>query len=882
MKSWLISSLVILVAANAIPADEVDYAKDIKPLLAEKCGSCHGPLKQESGLRLDAGQLILQGSLDHRIVEPGNPDTSLMIERVSSSDPDAQMPPPGDGEPLSQQQIALLQQWIENGAAFPADEAVLEDPSQHWAYQIPRKTAPPTVAGSPDIHPIDAFVRAQQLQAGLQPLEQADRYTLLRRIYFDLIGLPPSREAINEFIANDSDRAIEQTIDQLLENPHFGERWGRHWMDVWRYSDWDGYKNELRGSQRHIWHWRDWIVRSLNDDKPYDRMILEMLAGDELAPTDPEALAATGYLARNYHKSNRNIWLDATVEHTAKAFLAMTLNCARCHDHKYDPISQQAYYEFRAIFEPHQVRTDRIPGQPDSALDGIPRAYDAELAAKTFLYLAGDEKRPDKDRAIIPGVPPIVGGELEVRPIRHPAESYQPQLRDFVITEESTKLQNAKRAAANKFRQSTHQPLPFFEFRAAEAAVNSYQARLAAERAKLDDHADGKHLESLTRNAASSERAFNFHNARLQLAKKQAQLNSMLSRKPDDEKKWQAGLDQLKQEIANADKQLDSTRTALQQTDHHYQAIGKIYPQTSTGRRLALARWIANNRNPLTARVAVNHIWMRHFGEPLVDNVFDFGLRSPRPMHQALLDWLAVDLMEHDWSLKHLHRLILTSQTWQQASSSDSREAELNRNLDPDNRYFWRMNARRMDAEIIRDNVLAVAGQLDPTLGGPEIDFRQGETSRRRSLYLRHAYEKQMTMLVIFDAANPNDCYRRSESVIPQQALALINSPISLDQSRILARKIETELTHQANRSAPSFLEAAFLQTIGRPPTAGESEACLQFLQQQTELLSNTQPLTEIKGAASGTVQASEDQEIRARENLVHVLMNHNDFLTVR
>jgi hypothetical protein len=273
---------------------------------------------------------------------------------------------------------------------------------------------------------------------------------------------------------------------------------------------------------------------------------------------------------------------------------------------------------------------------------------------------------------------------------------------------------------------------------------------------------------------------------------------------------------------------------------------------------------------------------MRHFGEPLVDNVFDFGLRSPRPMHQALLDWLAVELMENHWSFKHIHRLILTSKTWQQASSSNSQSSERNRNLDPDNRYFWRMNARRMDAEIIRDNLLAASGQLDETMGGADIDFLQGEISRRRSIYLRHAYEKQMTMLVIFDAANPNECYRRSESVIPQQALALVNSGISLDQSRILAKQIETEITSDQANFNRCFIESCFLQTLGRPPQESEANACLSFLVQQAQLLANPDSLTESKGTAAGTVKPSPDPTTRARENLVHVLMNHNDFLTVR
>jgi hypothetical protein len=277
---------------------------------------------------------------------------------------------------------------------------------------------------------------------------------------------------------------------------------------------------------------------------------------------------------------------------------------------------------------------------------------------------------------------------------------------------------------------------------------------------------------------------------------------------------------------------------------------------------------------------------MRHFGAPLVENVFDFGLRSPQPDHALLLDWLAVELMENNWSLKHLHRLILTSRTWQQSSSpgaeTDPEKMAQNRAIDPDNKLLWRMNARRLDAEIIRDNMLAVAGQLDPKIGGPDIDFRNGETSRRRSIYLRHAYEKQMRMLVLFDAANPIECYRRSESIVPQQALALVNSSICLDNSRLLARQLWSELAERNEQSETQFLNAAFRQLLGRPPVPTEIEASLEFLVQQTDLLSNTKDLERFASGQPAIVKPSQASESRARENLVHVLMNHNDFVTVR
>src|SRR5262249_54958315 len=269
------------------------------------------------------------------------------------------------------------------------------------------------------------------------------KHVLLRRIYLDLIGLPPTREELHAFLADESPDAYEKVVDRLLSSPQYGERWGRHWMDVWRYADWAGYGAEVRDSQKHIWRWRDWIIESLNQDKGYARMVQEMLAGDELEPTNPDVLRATGFLARNWYKFNRNVWLDNTVEHTAKAFLGVTLNCARCHDHMFDPISQKEYYSFRAFFEPHDVRTDRLPGQPDLSKDGIPRAFDAQLTTPTFLFVRGNEANPDKTTALTPGVPAALGGRpLDVKPVPLPLSASVPDKRDFVVAESLAAARN--------------------------------------------------------------------------------------------------------------------------------------------------------------------------------------------------------------------------------------------------------------------------------------------------------------------------------------------------------------------------------------------------------------------------------------------------------
>ncbi len=296
------------------------------------------------------------------------------------------MPPASEGEGLSGKEIALLRDWIDQGAAGPADEKPEPDPKDHWAFRAPVRPELPRLGGDArPRNPIDAFLAAARRNAGLTPQPPADRPTLLRRVYLDLVGLPPSREQLQAFLADTAPDAYERVVDRLLASPQYGERWGRHWMDIWRYSDWWGLGDEVRNSQKHIWHWRDWIVESLNADKGYDQMLREMLAADELYPDDLDRLRATGFLARHYFKFNRNTWLDETVEHTSKAFLGLTMNCAKCHDHKYDPIAQADYYRFRAFFEPYQVRTDEVPGEADPEKDGIPRAFDCNLDAPTYL-----------------------------------------------------------------------------------------------------------------------------------------------------------------------------------------------------------------------------------------------------------------------------------------------------------------------------------------------------------------------------------------------------------------------------------------------------------------------------------------------------------------
>ncbi|MFO0840815.1 MAG: DUF1549 and DUF1553 domain-containing protein [Gemmataceae bacterium] len=588
-------------------------------------------------------------------------------------------------------------------------------------------------------NPVDAFLAAGHAKLDLRPRPEAPKHVLLRRVYLDLIGLPPSREQLRAFLADPSPDAYEKVVEHLLSSPLHGERWGRHWMDVWRYADWAGYGAEVRDSKKHIWHWRDWIVESLNQDKPYDRMVHEMLAADELAPADPGALRATGFLVRNWYLFNRNVWLDRIVEHTGKAFLGVTLNCARCHDHFYDPLTMRDYYAFRAIFEPHDVRTDRVPGVADVNLDGLPRVYDASPGVPTYVFERGDPASSDRTKVIAPGVPEALGGAFRPTPVPLPRVAWDHDRRPLAV------------------RESKKYPVP----------------------------------------------------------------------------------------------------------------PGMVFPATSSGRRLALARWITDRDNPLAARVLVNHAWQRHFGKALVPSEFDFGRNGQRPTHPALVDWLAAEFVEGGWSMKALHRLMVTSAAYRMDSTADG--AMLAR--DPDNRLLWRMNSRRMEGEAIRDTLLSLAGQLDLTMGGPDIDHKLGLTVGRRSVYFQHAAEKQMEFLLTFDAASVNECYRRTESVVPQQALALANSTLAVAMSRRLAGRLARE---------GDFVGAAFEHVLGRAPTGRERQECEAFLKEQAALLAEPAKLTAFASGSGGEVPASPDAAQRARESLVHALFNLHELVTIR
>lgn len=872
---------------------------------------------------------------------------------------------PLGGKPLPEEQIVILEKWITEGAPFAealASPAAVKKPVavDHWAFKKPVRPATPNTKSAAWVrNPIDAFLAADWEANKLEHAGEADQRVLLRRLYLDLTGLPPTPEEMRAFLADKSPKAYENKVDELLSSPRYALRWARHWMDIWRYSDWYGRRplNDQRFSHRHIWRWRDWIVDSLREDKPYDRMIQEMIAGDEIAPNDPKTLRATGYLVRSFHRFNRNVWLQDTVEHIGFGMLGLTMKCARCHDHKYDPIAQEDYYKLRAFFEPYDVRHDRVPGQSNINEDGLVRVFEAPprkggiepyfppIYKDTFRFIRGDETNPDKT-PLSPAVPSLFGKyDLHITPVKLTAEEHIPDLRPFVredllreadldVRNAEVALQTSRRLLAqaeqharagatatardakptvdyatkvaplfNRACRSCHGGIgastiakgglmltsldkilkggwkhgpaivagdsrnsPLIRFVKGELTPRmplGGEALPAADIDLLEKWIDemppadpAKALESARKREALAEKHVATLNlarpaveARIaaDLAKHRSQANAVdlakaateaertYARAQAEELSFEAQQLLADNKSAAAKTKFEAAAKALAQAAENYTPVFEVYPEESSGRRTALAKWLTSRENPLTARVAINHIWLRHFGKPFVRTVTNFGRNGAKPVNQPLLDWLAVELMENGWSMKHIHRLILTSSAYRMASTG------------PDTEHFTRVAPHRMEAEVLRDSVLYLAGVLDESESGPDIDENDALKSRRRSLYIRQSPETRAEFLKLFDQPDPTDCYIRTESVIPQQALAVANSTLSLDAARLLADRLAAK---------PDFISAAFETTTGVAPTRDEVTESRRFL-------------------------ASMAPE-KARVMFVHALLNHNEFVTIR
>jgi len=914
---------------GATPANKMALSKHYDKFLAKelnRCTTCHLPSDNKAPESLDD---FPHNPFGHRLrmlgrdlAESGEKkDIPTRLARVAKED--------SDGDGVANETELLLGHNPGDAQDKPSRKALAENKkrsaefatylaSYRWRpfESVQRPTVPKVKNARWVRNPIDAFIAAEHQSRKLKPRPEAPKEVLLRRVYLDLIGLSPTPEEQRAFAQDTSAQAYEKVVERLLNDPRYGERWGRHWMDVWRYSDWAGWSggNQIRDSKPHIWRWRDWIVESLNDDKGYHRMILEMLAADEFAPENTNALRATGYLVRNYKMLSREQWMEDTLKHTAQAFLGVTLGCAKCHDHMYDPISQKEYYHVRAIFEPHQVRTDRVPGQFDTAKDGLVRVFDTDTNAPTYYFIRGDERKPDTNRVMLPGVLQALGGRLELEPVTLPRLAAFPDKRDFVIADAiaaaEKAITDAREALARLQTNSSTKTEKLKEqemnISIAELRHSSLRAIVPAEKLEDENKKDTEEWNQAATGAATIGRKLAWAEAQLkvhlaQVAEREMQAKSDQAakalepadnetsqkdsrEKPDSDKikKKKDAAEKAAKELESARKKTAEAEKALAEADKELAAAPttaykprptESYPQSSTGRRLAFARWVASLDNPLTARVAMNHVWLRHFGQGLVSTPADFGNNGRPPSHPQLLDWLAAEFMTRHWSMKAMHRLIVTSSAYRMASTPE----EANARIDPDNVYLWRMNSRRMEAELVRDNLLYIAGSLDPAMGGPDIDHKLGLTSKRRSIYLRLAAEKEVEFLKVFDGPAVTECYERKPSVMPQQSLALANSEITLAQSRTLARILASEANDDTK-----FIRQAFLRILARRPNEEELRLCREFLAKQMERSKEKANDSTTPVANKAADKSPVAPQLRARESLVLVLFNHNDFLTIR
>jgi hypothetical protein len=772
---WMWILAVTLVASGAGASDspgELTFEKDVRPIFREFCFDCHGATEQpEAGLDLRLVRFLQQGGESGPALIPGEPEKSLLLARIKSGEM-----PPGEAR-VPAEQIELLERWVRQGAPTARPEPDMLGPGvpitieerSYWAFQPIRRPEIPAFPGNERIRtPVDALLQ-QAMPAGLTFSPDADRETLIRRAYFTLLGLPPSPEELNRWSQHSSEDWFDQLVETLLESPHYGERWARHWLDVAGYADSEGYTVQ-DADRPWAWKYRDYVVRSLNADKPFNQFILEQLAGDELAgppegdwtPEQIELLTATGFLrmaadgtgSGDNSPEARNKVVADTIKIVSSSLLGLSVACAQCHDHRYDPISHVDYHALRAVFEP--------------ALDW--QNWQVPSQRLVSLYTAANRQQA----AEIEAEAQQVAAEKSTKQTEYMAQALEKELQKY---EEPlrTQLREAYETAANARNPEQQELLKKYpSVNISPGVLYQYLPEAAEDLKKYDQ----KIAEIRSRKPPEE-----FLQA----------LREPVNHTPVTRLFFRGDHQQPKQEVHPGPLRIEAPEEELPQFPVDDPAL------PTTGRRLAYARWLTNGKHPLVARVLVNRIWLHHFGRGLVATPGDFGKLGSLPSHPELFDYLADEFMQQGWSLKRFHRLLLSSTVWRQSSFRDpAREA-----LDPDNNFYWRKPLQRLEAEIIRDRMLAAAGVLQADLGGPPLAIREDETGqvivdglqRRRSLYIRNRRSQPVAMLQTFDAPVMEvNCECRSVSTVATQSLILMNGEFTLEMARLLAERAVREM----------------------------------------------------------------------------------------
>jgi cytochrome c553 len=912
-SGWALASASAEEAAAPASADaERFFEAEVRPMLVARCFACHGPEKQEAGLRLDSRAAVLKGSASEPVVVPGEPERSPLIQAVRY-DGDVQMPPSGK---LEDKELALLTTWVKMGvpwgasAAAPAEDMAARTArakATHWAFQPITRPEPPKDVSDPAwaASAIDRFILAELDKHGLRPSPPADRRTLLRRAKFDLVGLPATAAEVEEFAGDPAPDAFAKVVDRLLAMPEYGQRWGRHWLDVARYSDTKGYVFTEDRRYPYAYTYRDYVIRALAEDRPYDRFIVEQLAADQLNVTDRRDMAAMGFLTvgRRFSNNSHDI-IDDRIDVVTRGLMGLTVTCARCHDHKYDPVPSEDYYSLYGVFA-----SCVEPGDPP--LIGEPQeseAYQKFTEELTKREKAFQEFRDTKYRELLADLRTRVKDYLcqvvvdamkdglpddadlsfnpdELRPavvrrwkqyLERTAKEHEPV---FSLWHEFAAL------PADGFATSAAQILERLRSGATDPAgpvnplVREAVLRAAPPQSMLDVakvHGDvlvgiekswlamsqpaaggeaPKPPERLPDDAAEQLRqALYAHGAPTAVTIDDAR--RVYDRATQNELgKLRKAVDEIKVNSPEAPpRAMVLNDSPTPQAPHIFQRGDPNRPGAEVPRRfvqflaaepgaafahgsgrLELAQAIASADNPLTARVIANRVWMHHFGAPLVRTPGDFGLRSEPPTHPALLDYLARSLIDEGWLLKRLHRLIMLSSAYQQASDDrpDGRAS------DPENRLLWRANRRRLDFEQMRDALLAVAGRLDTALDGRSIDIWKQPFSTRRAVYAFVDRQDLPGIFRMFDFASPDvSMPQRPQTTVPQQALFAMNSPFVIEQARHLAARSEVS-------SAPdpaAKVQAMYRAVFARGADEDEVQLSLAFVAQAGELAAQGAP----------------------------------------
>ena len=730
-------------------------------------------------------------------------------------------------------------------AAAPPD---VQSKEKHWAFQPVRRPALPAVSDATwSRNPIDRFVMARMAADGIRPVEEADRPTLIRRLYLDLIGLPPTPDQVRAFVNDRSLDAVVKVVDELLARPQYGERWARLWLDLVRYAETNGYERD--GAKPNAWRYRDYVIDAFNRDKPYDRFLIEQLAGDELEGSDTTAQIATTFLRLGTWddepaeaKVDRYDQLDDVLGTAATAFLGITLRCARCHDHKFEPFSQVDYYRMLAVFEPlKRPQEGRIERDLPVGTEAELAAYQGRLAeweaqlSRAWGRIEG-LIRPEIDQLLAPVVLSKDGKPAGKR-ISLPPEA---------IKAFQTETSNRTTAQRNLV-WSLAEPL--------ETAVRS----IAPDEVKA---------------------------ALKPLDERMTAIKAARPPAPPHAYIWSE--DGPKSPLTHVFKRGDPARPGALALPGVPSVLTARQPDPprptarTTGRRLWLGRWLTSPENPLVARVIVNRIWQSHFGQGIVASSSDFGVMGDPPSHPELLDWLASELVASGWRLKPLHRMIVLSQTYRRSSAFEPEAAK----VDPSDALLWRWRQRRLDAEVVRDSILAVSGQLNPRMGGPgfyptlpravlEGQSRPGEgwgksderEEARRSIYIFAKRSLAVPELELLDTPDTTgSCERRTVSTTGPQALTFLNGAFVHQHARYFASRLASEL----GPSAKDQVERAFALALGRPPRADESRAALEFLDKQER---------QIRVDAAGTENKAVDVHRNALEAFCLVVLNMNEFV---